>query len=150
MNDITIKEKQKNIPILEEKLLLGRSNYSIQESEGKSSTGSGPHFIFFNEEEPSSEDFYYELNSKDIVKYQEILSLLKEQTMNRTGLGTPTLFSTFSEWSKQIQRCGISSDKMIDNHSRHKNIILDVYRTLLNLRERNWYEEVIQLYKVRK
>jgi hypothetical protein len=52
-----------------------------------------------------------------------------------------TLFSTFSEWSKQIQKCGISSDKMIDNHSQQKNIILDVYRGLLNLRERNWYEE---------
>lgn len=87
---------------------------------------------------------YFELTENIINEYYNHIGDLhegEELQKNR--------FSNFNDWSKTIQRAALATEKLSENLKPNGNSIVDVFKAVLGLKERNWYEEIIQLYKVK-
>ena len=52
------------------------------------------------------------------------------------------------EWSKLLQKL-FTIEKTSISLNENKNKLLKAYKSMLNLKERNWYEELTGLYKER-
>lgn len=90
-------------------------------------------------------DLYFELTDSRINEYNDHIGSLHE--------GEDLLksrFSNFNEWSKTIQKAAMATEKLSENLKPNGNSIVDVFKAVLGLKERNWYEEIIQLYKVKQ
>jgi hypothetical protein len=87
-------------------------------------------FLDFNETQSKHYDDYL-----DKKPYKDAEPLSKSQ-------------STLMEWSKALQKL-INQEKSSMNILENKNKLLKAYRAVLNFKERNWYEELAYLYKVK-
>ena len=88
-------------------------------------------------------DLYFELNESIINEYYDHIGDLHEgEELQKTR------FSNFNDWSKTIQRAAMATEKLSENLKPNGNSIVDVFKAVLGLKERGWYEEIIQLYKV--
>ena len=90
------------------------------------------------------EEFYYELYDSDLIDFHE--NLVNQKTMIKNPLSS---FSNFNDWSKLIQKASLPPDKLTESMAKvNQDSIQEVFRVILSLKERNWYEEITQLYKV--
>lgn len=108
-----------------------------------------PRYKFFErvllESLNNAEDIYYELNDPDLLDFHENLVNPEKNTSRNQA----NFYSTFNDWSKIIQKASIPSEKLSESNTKaSSDTIQNVFKSLLNLKERNWYEEVCQLYKV--
>lgn len=93
----------------------------------------------------NEEDLYYELFDSDLIDFHEKLVNPKKDTVKNSV----NPFSTYNDWSKIIQKASVSPEKMSESNAKtNQDSIQEVFRMILSLKERNWYEEVVQLYKV--
>jgi len=95
----------------------------------------------------NEEELYYELYDSDLIDFHETLVNPKNKEMTRNHHSNS--FSTFNDWSKMIQKVSIPSDKLSESMAKvSQDSIQEVFKIILSLKERNWYEEIAQLYKV--
>lgn len=90
-------------------------------------------------------DLYYEINEAEYLEYTEYLNSLK-----KLEFGKNNRYSSFIDWSKMIQKASVPSEKLSESMVKQNNdSINEIFRSVLSLKERNWYEEICQLYKVK-
>lgn len=94
------------------------------------------------------EDFFIETNEGDYKKIEEMSrrKIIDKEIPNITQGNKAQ--SNLMEWVKILQK-SFNQEKSSINGTESKNILLKAYKTILNQKDRHWYEEMTQLYKVR-
>lgn len=99
------------------------------------------------------DDYYLDMNEQLFKEYQQFLSTVRtERYENPTSSArgqTQRAQSQFLEWSKLLQK-HFNQEKSSTSLSENKNKLAKIYKVLLTLDERNWYEEMVALYKVKR
>lgn len=95
----------------------------------------------------NEENIYYELNDSDLIDFHETL-LNPNKNTSKTQAHQ---YSTLIDWTKIIQKASIPPEKLIESNTQASyDAIQEVFKAILCLKERNWYDEIAQLYKVSK
>lgn len=95
----------------------------------------------------NEENIYYELNDSDLIDFHETL-LNPSRNTSKTQAHH---YSTLIDWTKAIQKASIPPEKLMESNTQASyDAIEEVFKSILCLKERNWYEEIAQLYKVQK
>ena len=146
---------------------LNKQTYFVFKNERVGSNETQMYKIGKQDQLSGPQDFYFELRNSELNKYREIHTAVKEQIASmqkqdnmdesndndlefeKSSAYNPITnpFSTFNEWSKLIQKQSISGDKLVDNNKERSQLV-DVFKAILMLKERNWYEEIVHLFKV--
>ena len=50
---------------------------------------------------------------------------------------------------KLIKKKSMTNDKITDKVAMAKNVVMEIFDNILKLNERQWYQELIALFKVR-
>lgn len=99
-------------------------------------------------EKKTANEFYFELNEAQLKRYEDFAEnnkLLQESMISDTPGGKNT--SGLTEWTRVIQKYINMGDRAgTQNDGRSK--MDKVYKAILALRERSWYDELVGLYKV--
>ena len=96
----------------------------------------------------SEEELYYELSDSDLIDFHE--NLVNPRSKESAKTQTANMFSNFNDWVKMIQKVSAPPDKLSESMSKtNQDSIQEVFRVVLLLKERNWYEEIVLLYKVK-
>jgi len=112
--------------------------------------------VIFEEDGNELEDYFLELNETQGKEYEKFLqSAMQSKTkslksLNTVGgaLGANKAQSHLLEWSKLLQKV-CTQENPGNNPNENENKLSKAYETIIKLDERNWYEEMILLYKVR-
>lgn len=95
----------------------------------------------------NEEELYYELFDSDLIDYHD--NLVNPKYKETIKAQASNSFSNFNDWAKMIQKVSAPQDKLAESMSKtNQDSIQEVFRMILLLKERNWYEEIVQLYKV--
>lgn len=107
--------------------------------------------VLFAEKETEAEDYYLELNEIQMRDYSGFLnSSIQNKQKSLQSLNTVggnKLHSHVLEWSKLLQKVCIQENAP-NSPVENENKLLTAYEGILKLDERNWYEEMVLLYKV--
>lgn len=107
--------------------------------------------IDFSEKDKSAEDYYLELNENQMKDYENFLSSSNQNKQKSikslNTIGGNKLNSHLLEWSKLLQKMCIQENPS-NTPTDNENKLQKAYESILKLDERNWYEEMILLYKV--
>lgn len=106
----------------------------------------------YDEKREITEDYYLDMSEKFIKQYEQFTQSVKQQNSkdsSRFGSLGPsrTLQSPLLEWSKLLQK-QFSQEKSASSLQENKNKLGKAYKAIIGLDERNWYEEMVILYKV--
>ena len=108
--------------------------------------------IAFKEKIEDAEDFYLELNESQMKDYEKFLataSQSKQKTLKSLNtIGANKTLSHLLEWSKVLQKECIHKDPTNASPVENENKLVKAYEAIMKLDERNWYEEMVLLYKV--
>ena len=106
--------------------------------------------IIFEEKETETEDFYLELNEFQMRDYERFLSSniqTKKSLKSLNVVGGNKLHNHLLEWSQLLQKICIQENPS-NTPNENDDKLFKAYETILKLDERNWYEEMVLLYKV--
>ena len=97
-------------------------------------------------ENQTSENFYFEMNEVQIKRYEEFLDNSKlQETVMTEGPGAK-VSGGMNEWSRTLQNLSAVNEKSGTANANEGRSILDrVYKAVLGLKERYWYDELIGL-----
>ena len=98
-------------------------------------------------ENQNSENFFFEMNEVQVKRYEEFLDNSKLQDTLTDGPGSKTT-GGMNEWTRTLQKHSATNDKSGTNQNEGRSRLDAVYKSVLALRERYWYDELIGLYKV--
>ena len=106
----------------------------------------------YEEKKRVVEDYYLDMSEKFIKQYEQFLHSVKQNNSKDSGqsgnLGTARgQQSSLLEWSKLLQK-QFSQEKSTASLQESKNKLSKAYKAIVSLDERNWYEEMVSLYKV--
>ena len=89
-----------------------------------------------------SQQFVCDMLEPQLKKYEELLdNNLRDEL---PSIGGAKSFSAMMEWAKVLQKYSASASNMTES----KNKLERLYCTITGLKPRNWYEELISLYRV--
>lgn len=94
-----------------------------------------------------NDDFYFEMNEQQLLKYDKFTGNSKAAPENTDNMGGKAATS-MTEWSRTLQKWLSNQEKSGINLNDNKNKLDRVYKAVIGLKERNWYEELVGLYKV--
>lgn len=97
------------------------------------------------------DQYLCEMNELQLKKYEEFLESDKDQKDELQSIGGSKAASSMMEWIKVLQKLpNINEKSAMNPNESNKGKLEKLYEMIVNLKARNWYEELISLYKVRK
>ena len=97
------------------------------------------------------DQYLCEMNELQLKKYEEFLESDKDQKDELQSIGGSKAASSMMEWIKVLQKLpNIDEKSAMNPNESNKGKLEKLYEMIVNLKARNWYEELISLYKVRK
>jgi len=101
-------------------------------------------------------DFYMEMSEKLLKEYEQFVVNARQNKARAGGAPPQSQGSTTNrgqqsvllEWSKVLQKQLSQEKSSTMGVQENKSKLQKAYRSVLALDERNWYEEMITLYKV--
>ena len=102
----------------------------------------GYQVTFTSHNDTPAETFICEMQEPQLKKYEELLegSIPKDEAT----LGGSKASSAMMEWAKVLQKHSAPASNMTES----KNKLEQLYSIVVELKPRNWYEELVSLYKV--
>lgn len=107
--------------------------------------------INFEEKGAEPEDYYLELNEMQSKEYEKFMATTmhgkQKSVRSLNTIGGNKAHSQLLEWSKLLQKVCIQENPP-NSPAENENKLSKAYEAILKLDERNWYEEMVLLYKV--
>lgn len=105
--------------------------------------------MFHDQKEENIEQYIYEMNDQQFKKYEQFTDESRVQEELPSGMGNKTA-SAMTEWAKVLQKHTASTEKSMMNTGggNNKSKFEKLYSIVTQLKARNWYEELVGLYKV--
>jgi len=102
----------------------------------------------FEDKKSFMEDYYFNVDEKYVKEHEDFFANSKQNKSKNFEQGNfGGSKSQLLDWSNLIQT-QLLQEKSTMGASDNKNKLQKAYRTLITLDERNWYEEMVALYKV--
>lgn len=101
--------------------------------------------LFQEEKEENWEQHLCEMNELQLKKYEVFLENDKDDLPH---IGGNRAGSAMNEWVKVLKTMSNYNDKSIVTSAESKGRLEKMYSLIVSLKARNWYEELIGLYKV--
>ncbi len=132
---------------------IGGPNSGVFDDHGHPINTANLFEVNYVEKNAESDDYYLDMSEG---QFKQLEQFIEQSQLNQNLL--PNLLehsqpgskpqSASMEWSKILQKL-FTQEKTSISLAENKNKLLKAYRSILNLKERNWYEEVAGLYKER-
>lgn len=108
-------------------------------------------FEIANEDKTVEEDYYLDMNEGQWKLLETAMEQAHKENKDKElpDLGSGKAQSVQMEWAKILQK-QFNQEKGSISLTENKNKLYKAYKTVLQLKERNWYEEITSLYKVKK
>ena len=102
--------------------------------------------VFPDDKEENMEQYLCEMNELHLKKYENFLE--KDFKDELPNIGGNKAGSSMTEWIKVLHKMTSYNDKSIITSNEGAGRMEKLYGMIVSLKARNWYEELISLYKV--